>query len=289
MGNSLNRLTENQASMRELEEVLTPNDKQFRRTGGLPFSGFSDRIVIDAVSLRYPDRHGYALRDVSLELPLGAKIALVGVSGSGKSSLVDLLVGLYSPSSGQIRVDGVDLEQIDLDQWQHHIGVVSQDVMLINASIADNIAFGLPGVKPEQIEEAARLADAEDFILNLPDRYDTVVGERGFQLSGGQRQRLSLARALLRCPQLLILDEATSALDSLSEALILQTIRKISAGITVLSIAHRLSSISDSDQIVVFDRGQVIERGNHAELIQHKGHYAKLWSRQASQGSQVLS
>lgn len=289
MGSSLNRLNENNASMLELEEILTPDDKQFRRIGGLPFSGFSDRIVLDAVSLRYPDRHRYALRDVNLELPLGAKIALVGKSGSGKSSLVDLLVGLYSPSSGQIRVDGVDLQQIDIEQWQQHLGVVSQDVLLINASIADNIAFGMPGASPEQISEAARMANAEDFILNLPDRYDTVLGERGFRLSGGQRQRLSLARALLRPPQLLILDEATSALDSLSEALILQMISKISTDFTVLSVAHRLSSICDSDQIVVFDEGQVIERGNHAELIQRDGHYAELWRRQAAQVTQVRS
>ena len=289
MGNCLNRLTENQALMSELEEILNPDDKQFRRTGGLPFSGFSDRIVLDAVSLRYPDRHRFALRDVTLNFPLGARIALVGESGSGKSSLVDLLVGLYSPSSGKILVDGVDLQQIDLDQWQQHIGVVSQDVLLINASIAENIAFGLPGAMPDQITEAARLANAEDFILKLPDRYDTVVGERAFRLSGGQRQRLSLARALLRRPQLLILDEATSALDSLSEALILQMISKISSGITVLSVAHRLSSIYDSDQIIVFDEGQVVERGNHAELIERDGHYAELWRRQAAHASQVLS
>lgn len=283
IGFSLNRLSENSGSMHELDGILDPADKQFRRIGGLPFSGLCDRIAIDRVSLRYPGRSRDALSAVSFDLPRGSRVALVGESGSGKSSLVDLLVGLYSPTSGQIRVDGFDLEKIDLDQWQRHLGVVSQDVLLLNGSIATNIAFGLPDVSADDIAVAARLADAEAFILSLPDRYDTVVGERGFRLSGGQRQRLSLARALLRRPQLLILDEATSALDSVSEARILDTISHVSSDITVLSVAHRLSSICDADEIVVLEAGRVVERGCHAELMPLDGVYASLWRRQAAQ------
>lgn len=282
MAGSLNRLAENSAAVQELEDILDPAEKQFRRTGGLSCCGFSEAIVMDAVSLRYPGRSSLALSKVSLCLPRASRTALVGESGSGKSSLVDLLVGLCSPCHGQIRVDGIDLERLDLDQWQRLLGVVSQDVQLLNGSIADNIAFGLPDVSAEEIAEAARLADAEVFIFSLPEGYDTVVGERGFRLSGGQRQRLSLARALLRRPQLLILDEATSALDSVSEARILETIRQVSSDITVLSVAHRLSSICDADQIVVLDAGQVVERGSHAELMQLDGLYATLWRRQAS-------
>ncbi|MEB3332288.1 MAG: ABC transporter ATP-binding protein [Synechococcaceae cyanobacterium] len=285
IGMALNRLAENSGPMQELEEILDPADKQFRRSGGLAYAGFSDRIAFESVTLRYPGRSRAALADLNLELPRGAKLALVGRSGAGKSSLVDLLVGLHTPSSGVIRVDGRDLQTLNLDDWQRHLGVVSQDVQLLNGSIAANIAFGVPGASAEQIAAAARLADAEAFILNLPDGYDTVVGERGFRLSGGQRQRLSLARALLRQPQLLILDEATSALDSLSEARILQTIRQACGEVTVLAVAHRLSSIADADTIVVLERGRVIEQGDHAQLMQRNGSYAELWRRQAAQAA----
>ena len=216
---------------------------------------------------------------------MGSKTALVGRSGSGKSTLMDLLVGLHAPTSGQIYVDGIDLQTLDLDQWQNHLGVVSQDVLLIHGSVSANIAFGLSGVGSDQIAEAARLADAEAFILDLPSGYDTVVGDRGMRLSGGQRQRLSLARALLRQPQLLILDEATSALDSLSETRILKTIKKVFSQITILSVAHRLSSISDADLIIVLDQGRVVEQGDHAELMQLNGLYATLWRLQATQSS----
>jgi ATP-binding cassette subfamily B protein/subfamily B ATP-binding cassette protein MsbA len=280
-GMSLNRLAENSAAIQEVEEILNPADKEFRPRGGIPFDGLHDRIEIESVSLSYPGRQREALHDVSLQLRRGAKIGLVGESGSGKSSLVDLLVGLYTPTSGMIRVDGRDLASLDLDHWQRHLAVVSQDVMLINDTIAANIAFGIPDATAEDIVAAASLADADAFIRSLPDQYETLVGERGFRLSGGQRQRLSLARALLRQPQLLILDEATSALDSLSEARILDTIHQVTATMTVVTVAHRLSSVSHADEIVVLDQGRIQERGSHAALMRHGGLYTSLWRRQA--------
>ena len=212
---------------------------------------------------------------------LSPLLSLVAISMA--FAIVSLLVGLYIPSSGAILIDGIDLEQIDLDHWQRLLGVMSQDVQLLNGSIAANISFGLPDPSSETIAEAARLADAEPFILNLPEGYDTVVGERGFRLSGGQRQRLSLVRALLRRPQLLILDEATSPLVSLSEARILDTISHISSGLTVLSVAHRLSSIREADKFMVLEQGRLVERGGHGELMALDGLYAVLWRRQASE------
>lgn len=285
ISSSLNRLAENEPALEDLADVLNPAGKEFRRVGGLPFKGLFSRIDIEDVSFAYEISDGPSLAHVNLRIPMGSKTALVGRSGSGKSTLMDLLVGLHAPTSGQIYVDGIDLQTLDLDQWQNHLGVVSQDVLLIHGSVSANIAFGLSGVGSDQIAEAARLADAEAFILDLPSGYDTVVGDRGMRLSGGQRQRLSLARALLRQPQLLILDEATSALDSLSETRILKTIKKVFSQITILSVAHRLSSISDADLIIVLDQGRVVEQGDHAELMQLNGLYATLWRLQATQSS----
>jgi ATP-binding cassette subfamily B protein/subfamily B ATP-binding cassette protein MsbA len=285
ISSSLNRLAENVPSLEDLADVLNPAGKEFRRVGGLPFKGLFSRIDIEDVSFAYEVSDGPSLAHVNLRIPMGSKTALVGRSGSGKSTLMDLLVGLHAPTSGQIYVDGIDLQTLDLDQWQNHLGVVSQDVLLIHGSVSANIAFGLSGVGSDQIAEAARLADAEAFILDLPSGYDTVVGDRGMRLSGGQRQRLSLARALLRQPKLLILDEATSALDSLSETRILKTIKKVFSQITILSVAHRLSSISDADLIIVLDQGRVVEQGDHAELMQLNGLYATLWRLQATQSS----
>jgi subfamily B ATP-binding cassette protein MsbA len=287
LGSDLNRLAENSGALKEVEEILDPSDKQFRRRGGLPLKAFSEDIQFVCVSLTYPDRLQPSLCNVSFRIARGSKVALVGESGAGKSSIIDLLVGLYAPSHGSILVDGVDLGGVNLDEWQQILGVVSQDVLLMNGSIRENIALVLPGASFDQIRAASRAADAESFILNLPDQYDTTIGERGFRLSGGQRQRLSLARALLTQPQLLILDEATSALDSLSEARILATIDKVAQSMSVLSVAHRLSSVCHADEILVLDQGHIVERGNHAEFMLLDGVYAALWKRQAHQSSQT--
>jgi ATP-binding cassette subfamily B protein/subfamily B ATP-binding cassette protein MsbA len=208
-------------------------------------------------------------------------LALVGPSGAGKTSIADLLTGLYAPTSGTIRIDGTSLDALDLASWQQRLGVVSQDTFLFNATIADNIAFGSPGATPAQIQTSCQAAQAAGFIESLPQGYDTLVGERGYRLSGGQRQRLSLARAILRDPELLILDEATSALDSQNERLVQEAIERFERNHTVLVIAHRLSTIVKADQILVLEGGRVVERGSHRSLLAERGAYHKLWEQQS--------
>jgi ATP-binding cassette subfamily B protein/subfamily B ATP-binding cassette protein MsbA len=276
MAQSFNLLNENSGPMELLEQLLDPTDKQFRRHGGLPFAGLQKAIRFEGVGLAYPERDTPALEVIDLEIPKGNTIALVGESGAGKSSLVDLLVGLQNPSHGRITVDGVDLRSLDLDSWQRKLGIVSQDVLLLNGTIRENISFGLPAANLASIAASARAAGADDFIEALPEGYDTMIGERGFRLSGGQRQRLSLARALLRDPPLLILDEATSALDSPTEARVLQALDEFANGRTVITIAHRLSSVMHADLIVVMSHGRIVERGRHDELLARGGMYANL-------------
>jgi len=231
--------------------------------------------------LRYSLELPNALSDISFTLPKGQMLALVGPSGAGKSSIADLLTGLYSTSSGQIFIDSHPLDQLDLASWQQRLGVVSQDTFLFNATIAENIAFGTSGASRNQVESACEAAQAAGFIESLPEGYNTLVGERGYRLSGGQRQRLSLARAILRDPELLILDEATSALDSQSELLVQQAIERFERNHTVLVIAHRLSTIVKANQILVLDRGNIRESGSHASLLDARGLYEALWRQQS--------
>ena len=271
------------AQVARLNTILGDDDKQFVRTGGVAFSRLQYSVHLADVSLRYNPELPPALNQIDLVIPRGQTVALVGASGAGKSSIADLLVGLYEPTAGKILIDGQDLNQLDLASWQQQLGVVSQDTFLFNASIAANIAYGSPQAQRSAIEAAARMAQAAGFIEALSDGYDTLVGERGYRLSGGQRQRLSLARALLRKPQLLILDEATSALDSQSERLVQEAIERFERGHTVLVIAHRLSTIVNADLICVLDHGQIIERGRHGQLLERRGRYASLWQQQISQ------
>jgi ATP-binding cassette subfamily B protein/subfamily B ATP-binding cassette protein MsbA len=270
------------AAVGRLNEILKDEDKDFARVGGRLFRSLQREIVLDHVSLQYVSGSAFALRNIDLTIPCGQKVALVGASGAGKSSIADLLVGLYDPTAGRILVDGVDLQDYDLSSWQQHLGVVSQDTFLFNASIASNIAYGSPDASREEIVRAAALAQAEGFIRALPEGFDTLIGERGYRLSGGQRQRLSLARALLRQPDVLILDEATSALDSHSERLVQEAIEQFEKGHTLLVIAHRLSTIVNADLICVMEHGEIREQGTHQELIAAKGLYAALWQQQSS-------
>jgi len=277
---SLGSLNANAAPLEELNKLLEPADKQFRRRGGAPFQSIQEAVTLRGVTLQYAPELQPALRNIHLDLQRGSTVALVGSSGAGKSSIADLLVGLFKPTEGQILIDGTPLDDFDLISWQQHLGVVSQDTFLFNASIADNISHGSPNATKAQILEAAEKAQAAGFISDLPDGFDTLIGERGYRLSGGQRQRLSLARAILRDPELLILDEATSALDTQSERLVQQAIDQFERKHTVLVIAHRLSTIVKADLICVMEKGQIVEQGNHQQLLEKQGIYARLWKQQ---------
>lgn len=277
---TFNNLADNTGRLFRVNQVLTPEGKQFRRLGGTAFKALNKEIRFKNVNLRYAPGLPEALSEISFCLPKGSMLALVGSSGAGKSSIADLLTGLYDPTAGQICIDDIPLDQLDLASWQQRLGVVSQDTFLFNATIAENIAFGTPSATCAQIEVACQAAQAAGFIETLPHGYDTVVGERGYRLSGGQRQRLSLARAILRDPELLILDEATSALDTQSERLVQEAIERFERNHTVLVIAHRLSTIVRADQILVLQGGRIVEQGNHATLLNQRGIYCNLWDQQ---------
>lgn len=240
------------------------------------------RVTFDGVSFTYP--HAAAgIRDISFEAAAGKTLALVGATGSGKSTLIKLLLRFYSPNQGVIRVDDVPVEEVPLKQLRAAIGLVSQDVFLFEGSVRDNIAYGKPGATDAEIEGVARQAEAWSFIEALPRGLDTLVGERGVKLSGGQRQRLSLARALLKNPPILVLDEATSAVDNETEAAIQKSLARIAKQRTVIMIAHRLSTIVHADQILVVEGGRIVERGTHDSLIKDDGFYASQWRVQTGQ------
>ena len=244
--------------------------------GTLAYAGMGDGIRLDAVTFRYVAGAEPAARGVSLELPAGTTTALVGPSGGGKSTLAKLLLGFYPPESGRILIGGVPLATLDFASWRERVAWVSQDLFLFNASVRDNIAYGRPEATEEQIVAAAREAAADAFIRTLPQGYATRVGDGGGRLSGGQRQRITLARALIRRPDLLILDEATNALDSESETLVQEAVARASKSCTVLVIAHRLSTVRQADQVVVMRDGRVAEVGPPDELLTSDGDFAAM-------------
>jgi len=274
------------ASAERLFEILDSPAETAMDRGSVVQSAFADRIQFEHVSFAY-DEGAEALRNVSFTARKGEIVALVGASGAGKSTLVDLLPRFVEPTKGRILLDGVDLRDISLQSLRALTGIVSQDTVLFNDSVRANVAFGRIDASQAQLDAAASAANALGFIRELPDGWDTNLGERGTRLSGGQRQRLAIARALLSDPPILILDEATSALDVESERLVQEAIDRLLAGRTVFVIAHRLATIQHADRILVFDQGQVVEEGTHVALLASGGAYARLHAMQFDRRSVI--
>jgi ABC-type multidrug transport system fused ATPase/permease subunit len=255
------------ASGNRLFEIIDREPRIASPPGAQPLPEGRGRVELRGVSLAY-DGGAPALEDVELEVGAGETVALVGPTGSGKTSLVALLARLYDPSRGSVMIDGTDVREVDLASLRSQVAFVADESFLFSASVADNISYARPEASREQIELAARRAQADEFIQRLPEGYDTLVGERGLTLSGGQRQRVAIARALLADPRILILDDATSSVDARTEERIREGLREAMAGRTTFIVAHRLSTISLADEIVVLDRGRIVDRGTHEELLE---------------------
>ncbi len=265
-------------SVERLFEVLDTNTNV--TNGTLSIKTFSNNITFEDVCFKYnkePDAPN-VLNHVSFDIKKGEMVALIGQSGSGKSTAVDLLLRFYDVDSGRITIDGIDIRDFDYKQLRQMIGIVSQEVILFNDTIEQNIAYGVHDeINHSRIEQAAKLANAHEFIQDKPQQYQTLIGDRGLQLSGGQRQRIAIARAMVKNPELLIFDEATSALDNESEKIVQQAIDNAMENRTALVVAHRLSTIKNADKIIVMERGNVIESGNHQTLIEKDGVYKMLY------------
>ena len=266
------------ASVEVVNDFLSCEDKPFMLNGSVPYTHLRSGIHFNKISFSYPNHKNLVLQGIDLFLPHGTTLALVGTSGSGKSTLADLLPRFYDPTEGHISIDGRDLREFELKSLRQAMGIVSQDTFLFNASVRENIAYARPQATEEEIVEAAKGANAYEFIQLLPEGLDTQIGDRGVILSGGQRQRISIARALLQNPEILILDEATSSLDTVSERYVQAAIEKLSCDRTTLVIAHRLSTVQKANKIAVIDRGQVVEMGSHEELLAKGGYYTRLYS-----------
>ena len=274
-----------QGSLGAVSDLLRRDDKLYFEDGHKPFTGLQHSIYLESVDFSYNPGEPI-LHDVTLSIKKGETTALVGASGAGKTTLADLLPRFYDPTQGRILIDGVDLREISINSLRHKMAIVSQDTFIFNTTVRENIIYGVEGASDGDIYEAARMANALDFIVDLPLGFETVLGDRGVRLSGGQRQRIAIARALLRNPEILILDEATSALDSVTENLIQESLEKLSKGRTVIAIAHRLSTISGADKVVVMERGRIMEVGKYQDLLRARG---GLWKYHQMQHSLELA
>ena len=260
---------------KRFDEIMSLTPEIQDAPDAVEIDDFNGVVKYDHVSFAY-ENDIPVLKDVSLELRPGRTVALVGVSGGGKSTICALLPRFYDVKEGAITVDNVDVRNLKLDFLRRHIGIVQQDIYMFNGTVKENIAYGKPGATDEEVISAAQKAHIHDFIMTLPNGYDSLVGERGVRLSGGQKQRISIARVFLKDPEILILDEATSALDNESERKIQQALAELSVGRATLVIAHRLSTISHADEIIVIKNGEAVERGTHESLMKLGGTYAAL-------------
>jgi ATP-binding cassette, subfamily B, bacterial len=268
------------AAVRHIQELLDEPTRGADRPGAPDLPRITHDITFDHVTFRYEGASEPVLDNLSLKLDVGKTIAIVGPSGSGKSTLLNLILRLYVPDEGRVTIDGVDIRKVTRESLRHSMAVVFQENMLFNMSIRENIRLGKEGASDEEVVEAARKAEIHRYIMSLPQKYDTPVGERGDTLSGGQRQRIAIARAIIRNPSVLLLDEATSALDQTTEAAINHTLLKLAEGRTMIWSTHRLTSVVDMDEIIVISGGRAIERGSHEELLARNGVYRKLWDDQ---------
>jgi ATP-binding cassette subfamily B protein len=276
MGNTLDLYQRAMASTTRIFDLLDTSPRINDGRQVLPLEQVQGEVVFDRVRFAYEGGQE-VVRDLSLKIPAGETVAIVGATGAGKSTVVKLLLRLYDVTEGRILVDGHDLRNLHMTDLRKAIGFVSQDVFLFHGTARENILYGTFDATDAQIFEAAKIAEAHDFIMELPQGYDTIVGERGQKLSGGQRQRISIARAVLKDPPILILDEATSSVDNETEAAIQRSLERIAVGRTTIIIAHRLSTVRNADRIYVLENGMVSEHGRHEELISHGGLYAALW------------
>ncbi|MEO9258473.1 MAG: ABC transporter ATP-binding protein [Crocinitomicaceae bacterium] len=278
IANNIALLNKAKVSLDRINQILDTDEKILDPENPIPFNPISEGVSYKNVVFAYGDKS--VLKEINFNVPKGKTIALVGESGSGKSTIADLLPRFYDIQSGEITIDGNNIKSYKVEDLRKHIGIVSQESILFNDSIRNNIAFGIPEASLESIMEAAKVANAHDFIEQQEMGYETIIGERGNKLSGGQKQRINIARAVLTNPDVLILDEATSALDTESERLVQDALNKLMANRTSIVIAHRLSTIQHADEIIVLSKGEIIERGKHADLLAQKGAYYRLCSLQ---------
>ncbi|MEW6570351.1 MAG: ABC transporter ATP-binding protein [Nitrospirota bacterium] len=275
IGDAYGVLQETRASIERIDKLL---EAEHEEKGQIKIDGFRESLAFENISFIFPGNKIPVLTDVNLEIKPGEVVAIVGRSGVGKSTLVDLIPKFYIPTGGRLAIDGRDINQVEIHSLRELIGIVSQDVILFNDTVRENIAFGKRNVSEADIIGAAKMAYAHEFIEELPDKYDTIIGDRGLKLSGGQRQRIAIARAILKNPPILILDEATSSLDSVSEALVQKALDKLMIGRTTIVIAHRLSTIRNAGRILILERGRIVDMGKHEELITKNSTYRELYS-----------
>jgi len=279
--NNFNELRQTQASTDRIFELFTLKPVITEKKNAKDLGKIKGKIEFQNVYFRY-NQTDWVLQNINTVIFPGEVVALVGASGAGKSTLMNLLLRFYDPTMGKVLIDDRDIQEVTLKSLRRQIAIVPQETILFSGTIATNIAFGKSGVDREELERAAKIANAHNFIMELPQQYDTWVGENGVNLSGGQRQRISIARAVLHDPAILLLDEATSALDSESEALVQEALQRLMVNRTVLIIAHRLATVRNCDRIFVLEKGQIIESGNHGELLALNGRYSQLHARQFS-------